>query len=1059
MTYLLKLLHLRRNEVPRLGLAAALFFLVQIDDGIIKSVASAVFNIRAGVDKLPLMYIWIAVLFSVSMVLLSWLTAKVARQRLLLGMMGGVALVFAVNAGMLFLESLGYLVLGVDYYSFLFVSSELARTLMNFQIWIVAGGICYVSRAKVFFPLLASSAVLGDISGGFTVRFLGSILDSYQFYGLATLNMALVLVLLRRLMRRYFVVQQDGDGDEVAELGENLRYFARSYYLLLLFGLSLAIFAVYTTVHYGFNVEVYKYYQSSADSEAQVTEFFGLFFGLTGVATLFVTTFLLQRILRWVGTGNIYLWVGVVYVLIALMLLGVFTGGLAHVPGLEWTLILAFLPLLAIFGGNLINYLLLDSIVAPTYQVLVKLVPDRNSDGTRMIMEGGFMLLGGLAGAGITMLHAREILTMGELFILLLALGTGMVFCGYLLKRSYTTELVKAVREQNIDLEDDQAMQALKGLLANSPDFSRGLLLHRDDGVRQMGIEMLRQNPGTAVEEVCLELVDHENPRIRAAALEAFSPGSAGDVDATAMVLKRLEDEDEDEEVRLSAVQTLTRLTEEVELGDRDRAAISEAVVGRLAVDGARASLQAECLVVLARLEHGESATKREEVLAALLVDEDIEALIAGIGAAGRMDALQTHERLVECLTHPHPAVREATVHCLGALGQEEGLIALMGMLGDPDPDVVDSVVATLGKAEGVRQRMVDELSRRPVKEWEGLLGALIAQDDEGLHEALVASCGERLVQACRYLVAIDRLEREGEQAVQLLVDQLRLQNSLVQNGVVRLLGYLGDVGVVGDLLERLSDDDGEARESAIELLENIADRELLAQLLPLLESDRETQLALAREVASWREIELDEVLDYLLHSPNVWTEMATVWAAFALSREDLALAVAGELAGEAREILEEIKSKRGDGAMAADQPLTTMEKITFLKASPFFAALPLEELYHIALSMEEEGAKEGTAVIKEGTMGDKMYVVVSGELEVKKEGGPRFALLGEKQVFGEQALLDEEPRSASVVALGDVHLLSLQRSSLERILRRYSSIAFNMMRILSQRLREAQAS
>ena len=144
---------------------------------------------------------------------------------------------------------------------------------------------------------------------------------------------------------------------------------------------------------------------------------------------------------------------------------------------------------------------------------------------------------------------------------------------------------------------------------------------------------------------------------------------------------------------------------------------------------------------------------------------------------------------------------------------------------------------------------------------------------------------------------------------------------------------------------------------------------------------------------------------------------------------------------------------------MAEEQPLTTMEKITFLKESPFFAALPLEELYHIALSMEEEGAREGTAVIREGTMGDKMYIVSSGDLEVKKEGGPRFAVLGEKQVFGEQALLDEEPRSASVVALGDVHLLSLQRSSLERILRRYSSIAFNMMRILSHRLREAQAS
>jgi HEAT repeat protein len=504
----------------------------------------------------------------------------------------------------------------------------------------------------------------------------------------------------------------------------------------------------------------------------------------------------------------------------------------------------------------------------------------------------------------------------------------------------------------------------------------------------------------------------------------------------------------------------LARLIDEAELGDDDRAAIGATVVGHLTAEST-VGMRAECLVVLARLDHSESASQRDEVLNALLADdEEVEALIAGIGAAGRMGAVQAHTRLLECLSHQYPAVREATVHCLGALEQDEGLAALMGMLGDPDPDVVAAVVVVLGRAKGVKQRMVDELSQRPVKEWQGLLGALIAQDDEeGLNEALVASCRERLVQASRYLVAIDRLEKTGDPAVQLLVDQLRLQNSLVQDGVVRLLGYLGDVGVVGDLMERLGAADGEARESAIELLENIADRELLAQLMPLIESDRETQLAMAYEVSGWREVELDEVLEDLLHSPNVWTEMATIWAAFSLGREAFVDAVAGELVQQAREIMEEIKSKRGDAAMAEDQPLTTMEKITFLKESPFFESLPLEELYHIALSMEEEGARAGVSVIKEGTMGDKMYIVVSGKLEVKKEGGPRFAVVGESQVFGEQALLDEEPRSASVVALGDVHLLSLQRSSLERILRRYSSIAFNMMRILSQRLREAQNS
>jgi hypothetical protein len=354
---------------------------------------------------------------------------------------------------------------------------------------------------------------------------------------------------------------------------------------------------------------------------------------------------------------------------------------------------------------------------------------------------------------------------------------------------------------------------------------------------------------------------------------------------------------------------------------------------------------------------------------------------------------------------------------------------------------------------------MVEELERRPLKEWEGLLGALIALDDETLAGALMDSCRQRLIEASRYLVAIERLHAQPETpALGMLIDQLRGQNLLVQNGVVRLLGYLGDVGVVGDLLERLSAEDEEARQNAIELLENIADRELLTLLLPLLESDAEEQGRLALQTSGWEGASLDEVLRHLLRAADAWTQMAAAWAAAALERVKLVDEVRQVLAPQARETLREIEAKRGESEMADEElPLTTMEKITFLKESPFFAALPLEELYHIALSMEEESVKGGTTVIKEGTRGDKMYIVVRGQLEVKKEGR-RFAVLGEKQVFGEQALLDDEPRSASVVALEEAHLLSLQRTSLERLLRRYSSIAFNMMRTLSQRLRASMA-
>ena len=102
--------------------------------------------------------------------------------------------------------------------------------------------------------------------------------------------------------------------------------------------------------------------------------------------------------------------------------------------------------------------------------------------------------------------------------------------------------------------------------------------------------------------------------------------------------------------------------------------------------------------------------------------------------------------------------------------------------------------------------------------------------------------------------------------------------------------------------------------------------------------------------------------------------------------------------------------------------------------------------------------------MIKQGTLGDKMYIVAKGEFEVRvfeegDETGQQVAVMGEKMVFGDMTLLDDEPRSASVIALQESNLLSLQRGDLERILRRYSSIAFSMMKLLSKRLREANAA
>ena len=1043
MQWLLSSLNVRKNEVPRLVLAASVFFLAQVDDGIVKSVSSAVFNVRAGVDKLPLMYTWIAIVFSLSMALLSWLTSHVARQRLLFGLMAAVSLVLSSNAVILFYDAQNSTSLSIPYYSYLFVSSELARTLMNFQIWIVAGGICYSSRAKVLFPLLASSAVLGDIAGGGIVRLLGNVLAPHVLYGLAVVNMVVVLFLLRQLLRKYFVQQSDGDGEgeRGATLGENFLYFAKSAYLLLLFGLSIAVFAMYTAIHYSFNVVA----RNSYATEGEITQFFGLFFALTGVATLAVTTLLLQRLLRWLGTGAIYFWTSVVYCVIAAVLFIVSDG------------LIPFNLIAAIFLGNLFNYVLLDSVVAPAYQVLIKMVPARNSDGTRMIMEGGFMLLGGLVGAGITELHALNLLTMNQFFLLLLLVAIVMAVCGVLLKRSYTAVLVRAVREQNVDVEDEQAMQALRDVVMNSPDFSRSLLLNRSDGVRDLGIEMLRENPGPAGMQVCLELSEHENPRIRSAALNAMSPGDEDTEKVFTMLLRCLGDEDE--EVRLSAAICVNEfLTHDREIGV-SQVAIEEKAQLLLYAETERAAMKSECLMILEQLNHSGSAEQRNEMLQSLLASENSEELIAGIEASGSVGGEDFGPLLFPMLENVHPAVREASVRSLSRLEKENGLIGLRNMLADADPDVVSATTAGLSNIETskAREELIKDIDFVSLREWEGLLSVIIRMDDEAMNDNLIAACRIRLESASRSIIVANIMDGHGPYS-ELLMDQLNHDNGIVLSGVVRVLGYLGDSDVVNDLLERLSSDDSEGREQAIELLENIADRELLAYVLPLLESDSEQQLLLAKSICNWDNPTIESSLDYLLKNSGVWTQVAAISVANELLDLNWLLSRSDKLTEQAGKILEELSVKSKGVEMAGDeQPLTTMEKIAFLRGSDFFATLPLEELYHVALSVQEESVRAGDSVIREGSIGDKMYIVVNGELEVRKEGGPKLAMLGEKQVFGDMALLDDEPRSASVLAQTDAHLLSLQRASLERILRRYSSIAFSMMRILTQRLRDAQ--
>jgi CRP/FNR family cyclic AMP-dependent transcriptional regulator len=134
---------------------------------------------------------------------------------------------------------------------------------------------------------------------------------------------------------------------------------------------------------------------------------------------------------------------------------------------------------------------------------------------------------------------------------------------------------------------------------------------------------------------------------------------------------------------------------------------------------------------------------------------------------------------------------------------------------------------------------------------------------------------------------------------------------------------------------------------------------------------------------------------------------------------------------------------------------ITTVEKVLFLRGVDLFSNLPGEDLARIALITEEAQHPAGAEIIREGDVGESLYVVVEGRVEVRK-GEKRLAELSEREVFGEMAVLDPGPRSATVNAVTDVTLLTIRREDFADIMAERHEIARGIIQVLTRRLRAA---
>jgi hypothetical protein len=215
----------------------------------------------------------------------------------------------------------------------------------------------------------------------------------------------------------------------------------------------------------------------------------------------------------------------------------------------------------------------------------------------------------------------------------------------------------------------------------------------------------------------------------------------------------------------------------------------------------------------------------------------------------------------------------------------------------------------------------------------------------------------------------------------------------------------------------------------ALEVLSNLGDREA-AQLLVLMHErgPLDRRLGGAREILALP-TRTEEVLDASRQSANRWIRLAAQ-------------------AFDARE------------AIAAREE-ETMERLLALRQVPLFAQLSLDQLEAVNRIAKEVQFLPNEVIVEEGDTGGELYLLIEGSVRIFKSyetaSATELGAMRAVAYFGEMAVLDDAVRSATIVASERVRLLAVDGGSIKELILEMPEIAFEIFRVLTQRIRAAE--
>ncbi len=1021
---------------------------------------------------LPWMFVLYGVVSAVTVVAYSQVADKVARHRIIM---------ISCAVGMAtYLVTWGLVRAGASWiYGAFYVWTEVVANLFIVQFWTLANDLHDARAAKRLFGTIGSARVLGVVLVGLGSGAIVKVIGTPQLIFVLVGLMAGIAGLALALAREPRPETQTRAGTQPRRHGPPPRIMAHPY-VQALAGLALLIFIALTIGDFQFKAIARATYRGD-----DLARFFALFYAATGTISFLFQVFFTPRILARLGVGA--------GMSVMPSVFGAASVGLLLLPRLALATVMKF-------ADNGFQYTIHETTLQALYVPFAPEVKAR----TRAFLDAVVKPLSYGAG-GIALVLFAQRLSVFHLSYLTVPVVLVWFAMIPVVRRRYLRTLEATIsargalaldheflldsagRDLLIRTLDEgtprQALVALEQLAGQrSPEFVKALerlASNEDATLRSTALYQLAHQGGMGADpEPARRALTDPVAEVRAAAAAADAALAEDEsIDALAPMLT-----DPAPDVRVAALAGLLKH------GGLEGGIVGGAELGRLL-----GSPDQDDRIAAARaLRHlGPSAYRP---LRRLLADPEAAVRRAALKSAPGVADRRLSPMLVDALADP-PTRRRAG-QALIAIG-EAAVGPLAAILADP-------------AAKRAVQLVVPRLLRRiPAQASYTRLREHVSTPDSHLRlrvHAALSHLREELRREAEPLTFVQRLVYEevvdtyknlaGWELARplyetpLLEEVFRFRQQRAVRRILRILELRYDPDPLRLVRDHLADP--KRRANALEVLDTLLDAPLRPLVMPFLD-DVPVPEQLRRAAALVPAPPAPpEFLRLHCRHPNPYVVLLALDAlarradqvggeegaallahADPLVREGalravVAAAPAGSAAAVARllhdpdrivaRLAQTLLARLEGRAPMEDGMYSTVEKILFLKSAPVFERVSGEDLAPLARVAEVETASPGEAIFKEGELGDALYVIVRGRVTISQEGAA-IATLGPGEAFGEMSVLDTAPRSATATAEEECEVLRIGSEEFYEILHEQVEIAEGVIRMLSGRLREADAA